>query len=149
MARRVGRRPGGISGLLRLIDEHGGALEYDLITRAGVTLDDVPARISWRALNSFVMHLDMSSALMKELRPEYGGWQGAERVPPMLADLIDAVNAFRWAFECANTPRKRRRPPKPKPYPRPGAKEEGGRIGRDPIPIKDFDRWWKGEDADA
>jgi hypothetical protein len=37
----------------------------------------------------------------------------------------------------------RRRPRQPKPYPRPWAKGQGERrIGKDPIPIADFDKWW-------
>lgn len=147
MGRRVGHLHGGIEGLCRLVDEHGEALEYDLITRAGMTLDDVPGRMPWTALRSFVKHLDTSSALSKKVSPNTAGWQGADRVPMILADLIDAVNLFRWEFECANTPKKRRRPRQPEPYPRPGVKKKDKKIGKDPIPIREFDDWWSGGDS--
>lgn len=143
----LGHLRGGIAGLLRVIDEHGGALEYDLMTRCGATLDDVPARIPWTALRSFVTHLDASSALVKEQDPDIAGWQGTDRVPMLLADAIDAINVFRWQFECANTPKKKRRPKRPEPYPRPGVGkgDDGQKVGRDPIPVSEFDEWWSGE----
>lgn len=113
--------------------------------RAGFTLDDVPARVSWRALSSFAAHLDVESATVQELSPELATWNRADRVPAMLADLIDAVNGVRWVLECANTPKKRRRPKQPERYPRPGAdKKDAKRIGSEPIPIREFNAWWEG-----
>lgn len=114
------------------------------MTRAGATLADVPSRIPWTALRSFAAHLDAGSALVKETNPDIAGWQGAERVPLMLADIYDALNALRWVVECANTPKKRRRPKRPKPYPRPGAKDGARKVGSAPIPLRDFDAWWNG-----
>lgn len=146
MARGFGHRAGGIAGLVRLIDGHGGAIEYDLMTRAGATLDDIGVRIPWRAFAHFVGHLDASSAYVREISPDDAPWLGTERVQSMLADVIDLLNAIDWHLVSANS---KRRPRKPKPYPRPWRKDEGTTIGRDPIPIKDFDRWWSGGDGDA
>lgn len=148
MAKGVGDLDGGIASLVRTIDEHGGALEYDLMTRAGATLDAVPALVPWTALRSFVAHLDSSSALVKETSPDRADWQGTARVPMILADIYDLLNVFRWQFETANTPKKKKKPRKPKPYQRPGVEpdEKGTRVGRDPIPIRDFDEWWEGGD---
>lgn len=145
MVRGVRHHGGGIGELCRLADEHGGALEYDLMTRAAAILDDVPARIPWTALRSFVTHLDASSALSRELYPETAGWQGTERVPMILADLYDLVGQFAYGYAVSHTQKGKRRPSKPEPYPRPGAKKrEPQRIGRGAIPISEFDRWWNG-----
>lgn len=145
MGRRIRRVAGGIAGLAREIAEHGGAIEYDLMVRAGMTLDDVPARLSWRALGAFVRHLDATSAYVREVEPEVAPWLGTERVQSMLADLIDMVAVLDWHLVSANTPRGRPRPRKPKPYPRPWKAEEGGlKVGRDPIPVGEFRDWWEG-----
>lgn len=115
------------------------------MTRAGATLDDIPSRIPWRSLASFITHLDPSSAYMRELSPDLAPWLGSERVQGMLADLIDAVQILDWHFTTANTKKGSPKPKKPKPYPRPW--KQGGdemRIGRDPIPASEFDDWWEG-----
>lgn len=144
MAGRVRHVRGGISGLARELDAHGGAIEYDLITRAGMSLDDVPARISWRALGVFVRHLDVSSAYVREVEPEAASWLAPWALRPMLADLYDLVSSLNYNLVAANS---KHRPRKPKPYPRPGKRENETVIGRDPIPIKDFDAWWNGGDG--
>lgn len=119
------------------------------MTRAGVTLDDVPARVSWRALASFVAHLDASSAYLREVAPDTAPWLGTERVQSMLADLIDMVAVLDWHLVGANTPKGKPKPRKPRPYPRPWKREDEGavKVGREPIPVKDFDDWWRGGDA--
>lgn len=114
------------------------------MTRFGATLADVPARVPWTALRSFARHLDESSALVREMSPDAAEWRTGRRVPAMLADIFDALSLLRWEFECANTPKRKRRPRRPDPYPRPGAKGNGRRIGSDPIRIRDFDDWWEG-----
>ena len=58
----------------------------------------------------------------------------------MLADVYDLLANFATAFAAAHS---KSRPKKPKRYPRPWEKCEQ-RIGRDPIPIKDFDSWYYG-----
>ena len=118
------------------------------MTRAGATLCDIPVRIPWTALRSFVEHLDSSSELMKELHPETADWQGASRVPMILADIYDLLAVFRWQYATANTKKGKKKPKKPEPYERPGASKEkkGTRIGRDPIPVSQFDTWWNGGD---
>lgn len=116
------------------------------MTRCGATLGDIPDRIPWTALRSFTEHLDASSALVKELNPDVADWQGPARVPMILADLYDLLATFRWQYETAHLKKGRKKPKRPKPYERPGARTDDGgrRIGRDPIPIKDFDDWWEG-----
>ena len=147
MGSRIRHHAGGILGAVEAIEAHGGALEYDLMTRAGMTLDDIPSRMSWRALINFYTHLDAGSALFKEISPEVADWQGTGRLPMLLADLIDSVNMMRYENSIMHRRRRGFRPKKPKPYPRPWVKEDKGtKIGRDPIPAKDFDSWWEGGD---
>lgn len=134
---------GGIAGLARELDAHGGAIEYDLMTRVGMTLDDVPARLSWRALGVFVRHLDVTSAYVREVEPEASRWVAPESLRPMLADMYDLMASINYNLVAANS---RHRPRKPKPYPRPGRRDKETVIGRDPIPIRDFDEWWNGGD---
>ena len=147
MAGRFRHDGGGIAGLVRQIAEHGEAIEYDLITRAGMSLDDVPARLSWRALGVFVRHLDASSAYVREVAPDTAPWIGTDLLATMTADLIDALRILDWHFCQANTPKGKPKPRKPKPYPRPWKTDDSTvKVGRDPIPIKDFDTWWNGGD---
>lgn len=105
-------------------------------------LHDVPARIPWTALRSFVAHLDASSALVREIHPDAAEWRGTESVQSILADIYDAIAGFQWSFAAAH--REHGKPRKPKPYPRPGQKRKGASVGRDPIPISEFDEWWDG-----
>lgn len=138
---------GGIVELCRLINEHGGALEYDLLCACGMTLADIPRRISWPALRSFVTHVGPTSALFRELNPEYAEWFAEGKTRAMLADIYDAIASLTFAFARANTPKNKRKPKPPKPYPRPWVKDKSNtKIGRDPIPIKDFDKWWGGDE---
>lgn len=141
MGRCLQRLHGGIAGLARELGAHGGAIEYDLITRAGMSLDDVPARLSWRALSVFVRHLDVASAYVREVEPEVARWVAPESLRPMLADIYDLLSTLNHNLVAANS---KHRPRKPKPYPRPGKQDKGTVVGKDPIPIKDFDEWWNG-----
>lgn len=113
------------------------------MTRVGATLDDVPTRISWRALGNFVGNLGIDSAYVREVEPEVARWVAPESLRPMLADLFDLVAVLNRNVVAASS---KHRPRKPKPYPRPGRQDKGTVVGRDPIPIKDFDKWWNGGD---
>ena len=63
---------GGIGGLLRLLREHGEAVEYDLIA-LGLRLDDLGTeRLSWRDLLVIARQSPPGSALNRALDP---GWR--------------------------------------------------------------------------
>lgn len=137
-------RHGGILGLAETIADHGRALEYDLLTRTGLTLDDVGGRLSWAALRSFVEYLPADSALVSETCGEVAPWLNGQMVAPLLATLIDAVQMQSWAFALANTRRGHGRPPRPKPFPTPWNADRGGEctFGRDALPVDEFEAWW-------
>lgn len=112
---------GKIDGLVALIREHGDALEYDLMARAGRTLDDVPALVPWRALASFVTNLDATSATYARMHPGRAGWT---REAYILADVYDSLNAGIAAI----LRRLGVRAKAPKSYPRPRPEHRHGAV---------------------
>lgn len=147
-----GGNPGGIAELCQLIEEHGAALEYDLLTMTGYQLRDVGGALSWGALLHFAMHLPRTSALSRELVPlaDEERWTDGTLVAPLVADLIDAVNAVGSALMAKGTGRM---PRHVRPYPRPWADDGTVTIGGadSAIPIADFEEWWdsKGRKGDG
>ena len=135
-----GGNAGGIAGLVQLIDEHGAALEYDLLTMTRYQLRDVGGTLPWGALLHFVSHLPRTSALSQEIRPisEEERWARGDYTAAILADLFDVVVSGFIAIGNRGS----RRKPHAKPYPRPWMKPQTRHVGKGAIPIKDFERWW-------
>lgn len=106
-------------------------------------LRDVGGALPWGALLNFVLHLPRTSALSRELLPltETEKWADGTLVAPILADLVDVVNAAAAVLAAKGTGRSPRRP---KPYRRPWATGGETNIGSDAIPIADFEAWWNG-----
>ncbi len=127
---------GGIFGLLDLLDEHGEAIEYDLIA-LGLRLDDLGTdRLTWRDLWVIVHRSPRTSALSRSIAGEDIEWGLTEH---LLAILIDATEVGNWQRASVG----RKSPPqRPKPIKRPGSQPQGRAFGSAPIPIKDFDAWW-------
>lgn len=139
--------PGGIASLADLVATHGLALDYDLMTLARRTIDDVGGTLSWRALLHFVGGLPPTSRLARELDPRLESlapWLDGSMVAPLVADLIDCTNLARWEYATSCVGRGQRRPRGPRAVPRPWREDGGGKrtIGRDPIPTRDFEGWW-------
>lgn len=128
--------------------EHGGALEYDLMTRTRYTLDDLGGGLGTRQLLAFVTHLPPDSALSRELRgdtAEERSWQEAARLPMLVADIADTAHALVWEVAQAHS-RRDLRDRVPEPIARPGV-EPSGRTrhwGSEAIPANEFDDWWEG-----
>ena len=145
-----GRRGlGKIAGLARTVELYGEAIDYDLMTRTRWTLRDwEDGRLDSRSLTRFVLGLGYDSAYYRARHPEDKGsiaWIDGSAECALLAELIDTVRASANALAYKGTGK---RPPSLDPYPRPWSKDERTRrYGRDPIPIRDFDRWYYGGDA--
>lgn len=87
MARPQGRQPGGIAGLLDLIDRHRGAFEYDWRTKFGLAFDP-PESMDWGEVYRLTLILlgDPSS----HVAGSYAGWpHPVSREWLVLADLYD------------------------------------------------------------
>lgn len=126
---------------MRLIEEHGSVLEYDLLTLTHYQLRDIGGALSWGALLHFVMNLPRTSALSRELVPlsETERWMMGDFNANLLADLFDAMT---HGFAALAAKGSGRSPKRVKPYPRPWAKPKTRHIGKGAIPISKFERWW-------
>lgn len=142
VCRRCGSEPGGIAELDRIIEEHGPALEYDLLTKTCYQLRDVGGALPWGALLHFVQYLPRDSALSRELYPttDEERWADGTITAALLADIFDQLAMLRAEHAAKGSGR---RPKEPKPYPRPWVKRKNERhVGADPIPISEFEDWW-------
>lgn len=111
-----------ILSILVLIDEHGAALEADLIN-AGLRLRHCPSRdFNWRDLWVFVSYAKPDSNLYLATRKSDAGWT---RQTMLLADLVDAANWLVWS----KTKAAHDGSPPPERVPRPGVKPREVRKG--------------------
>lgn len=123
----MGLRDGGIFGLLDLIEERRGALEYDFRTRFHIDLSTLPDPMGWDEAARLVtiLRADPSSMLAAAVE----GWD--HPVSREVAVLMDL-----WDLEAAKTGAKR-----PPTYPRvwKAAREvaqSGDAAGRTPEEVK-------------
>ena len=93
----------------------------------------------WGNLRDFAQHLSTDSATYRALYKEHSRFASPTSQSAMLADIFDALEAFAYMFAKAHGGKGQ----KPKPYPRPGA-NEGEKIGKDPLPISEFNEWYYG-----
>lgn len=124
-----------------MIDDHREAIEYDLLTRTGYTLDDVGGRLSWSALYSFVKNLGGDSATARSLKKSTG-WETTLKTNEILADLFDQLRIIDIHLVRFISGGKTR--PKFKPYPRPGKDDNTKRqIGKGAMPYNKLREWIK------
>lgn len=110
MERRVQHDYVGFLSLVQLTDEHGEALEYDLIGMGLRLRDAGSSRFDWRDLWVVCKHLGRDSALYKSLNPDDDtSWSVTEY---LLAMLVDNSTARLWQAGGGKGKR-------PKPLPRP------------------------------
>lgn len=129
-------------GLARAVLEHREAVEYDLLTKTGHSIDDIGRSLSWDALDSFFRCIEPDSAIMREIYPEKAEWYGTLQTNKILADIFDIlaqINANLVGFA------ERKPAKKPKPYPRPGKKpqEEERHYGRGGLPPAQLREWFE------
>lgn len=134
--------------LVRTVDVHGEAIDYDLMTRTRWTLRDwEEGRLDSRSLTRFVKGLGPGSAFFKASSPDQAdtaAWVDGTATCALIAELIDAMRSGMTALAYKGTGK---RPPNVEPYPRPWAKGRTASYGRDAIPIEDFDEWYYGGDS--
>ena len=124
-----------------MIVEHGEAVEYDLLTRTGFTLDDVGGRLPWSALYSFIHNLGGDSATAKALKISTG-WETTLKTNEILADIYDQLRII--DIHLVRFISKGRTKPKFKPYPRPGKDGNNKRkVGKGAMPYNDLRNWIK------
>lgn len=96
---------GGIQQLIDVIDEHRGAVEFDLRARFGLPLDAVGSTLSWGESIRLIRLLASDPA--NWLTAQMQGWDHPwSRETMLLADIFDLT------YRAAGVK-------KPKPYPRP------------------------------
>lgn len=141
MARRVERDAGGIRGLLRLLEEHGEAVEYDCLTH-GFRLEEVGLSFSWRDLRTLVTRWGgLPGTALYRSAHGHEGWSDEAH---LLALLVDSVAWLDYhQIKLANP---KNNPKKPEPVPRPGDKPKS-KYGSDAVPYDEIDAWmqstWK------
>jgi hypothetical protein len=133
VAEGLGGGAGGIRGLLRLLDEHAEAIEYDLLVH-GYRLAEVTKTFSWRDLLVLVRRWSATPGTASgEAMQGHEIWT---REAELAAAVVDAIEMGNWQRQGVKYA------PKPKPVKRPGSGATGTKFGKDPIPIRDFNVWW-------
>ena len=122
-----GRDCGGILSLRAFIDEHREAINKDLISSAGIEIDDVGGSLSWGAFSAFIKHPDPDSALYREIHPEIGDWGTVLRTNVILADIYDCLAQINLNMIGGFNHKKGRQADK---YPRPWMKKKEKKIGK-------------------
>ena len=128
------REPGGIAGLVLLIEEHGPAVEFDLI-RLGLRLRDLGSEaFSWRDLFVIVQNGGPDTALARTMHPDAAPWGLSEH---LLAVIADAVIAGNW-MQSKDGQRNKNRP---KQIPRPGVTPDKKKFGGQAESIDTIREW--------
>lgn len=109
------------------------------MTRTRYLTRDIGAALPEGAALSFVRYLPPDAALVRELHPD-AAWQTDRHASMLLAQISDQLSWMLYSYSKAHGGK----PRKPKPIPRPGVRDSTRRVGRDPIPIKDFNSWYYG-----
>jgi hypothetical protein len=122
-------------GLARFIQDHRGAIEYDLMTRTAYCLNDLGGALTWGALHSFITNIGTDSALARDMGKQTG-WENTLKTNALLADIYDLLQVINNNL-CHSKK-------KIKPYPRPGKGDDKKRkIGKGAITLdamRDFIR---------
>lgn len=128
--------------LAQTVTDHREAIEYDLLTKTGHTIDDIGRTLSWDALDSFFTCIGPDSAIIKKLFPEEAEWNTIQKTNKILADIFDVlaqINANLVGFA------ERKPAKKPKPYKRPGQTPppEEKHFGKDALPANELHEWFE------
>lgn len=125
--------------LARFTEEHGEAIDYDLITKTRYQLNDIGGALTWSSLNSFIKNLGGDSALARDLGKSTG-WETALKTNAILADIYDLLQIIN--ANLVNMASGGKKKMKIKPYPRPGQDDDNKRkIGRGAMPLNELRAW--------
>lgn len=133
MAGSIGREPGGILAVCRLIEAHGEAVETDLLLM-GRSLDELGLSLSWRDLFVLSKHWQVTPG--SKLSSSIEGAEVWPREQMILADIFDSLAAANWQRQG------RANAKKPEAYKRPWVKSKEKKLGSEAIPISQFNDWW-------
>lgn len=137
MAERVCDQSGGILGLLRLVEEHSEAIEFDLI-RMGLRVRHVGSSdFNWRDFLVVVKRLGRDSETYRELHPDDDtSWMVSDY---LLATIADITHMRLWQAGGGKGK-------KPKPIPRPG---EVKRRKGDSMSVEEAKAWLGWDEPEA
>lgn len=124
--RSAGRISGGIISLRGFIEDHREAVNHDLISSAGIEINDIGGSLSWGAFGAFIKKTPEDSALFRELHPEIGDWGTVLRTNIILADIYDCLSQINNNIVSGFSRKKSRKTEK---YPRPWLQKKGKKIG--------------------
>lgn len=134
MAEGLRSHSGGILGLHRFLEEHGEAVEFDLLTH-GYSYDDRGTEaLSWRALWVLVRRWQQRPDTATSESVHGVRWGVTDQLLAVIADDLAVANWQRAGKKNAA---------KPKPIQRPWEKSKSRALGKDPIPVSQFDGWWE------
>ena len=138
---------GGIISLAQFTEEHGEALNYDLLTRTHYQIDDLGGALSWSSLRSFIKYLGGDSALAQDLG-KATGWETTTKTNAILADIYDLLQVIN--ANLVNMASSGKKKVKVKPYPRPGRDEDNTRkIGKGALPVDELHAWIRERQTDG
>lgn len=124
-------------GLAKFVEEHRGAIEYDLLRKTGHELNDIGSTLSWGALSSFVTNLEADSATAREMEPELAGWASVAKTNAILADIFDLLAAINANLKTLGSGTRAKTPEK---YPRPQKKKKD-KIFTSSLPMAEMREW--------
>lgn len=109
------------------------------MTLLGMPFEQAAYSFGWGNLRDFAHNLSTDSATYRALHGDLSRFASPISQSAMLADIFDAVQMFEYIFAKVHGGKGL----KPKPYPRP-TENDGERIGKDPIPLAEFNKWYNG-----
>jgi hypothetical protein len=125
-------------GLAKFVEEHHGAIEYDLLKKTGHEINDIGDTLSWGALSSFVSNMEADSATVREIEPELSGWSSVAKTNAILADIFDVLSAINSNLKAIGSGTRAKSPEK---YPRPKKKTEKNKIFKSSMPMAEMRAW--------
>ena len=124
-------------GLAKFVEEHRGAIEYDLLRKTGHELNDIGSTLTWGALSSFISNLEADSATAREIEPELSGWATTAKTNAILADIFDVLAAINANLKALGSGSRANAPEK---YPRPQKKKKD-KIFISSMPMAEMRAW--------